>query len=84
MSEDEPRSELDVLLEQLEEQERDLSTRRRKLHDRMALFPDPQREADQKAQEAELSRQRHELHRRIDEVRAQRNALRGDAPDPVE
>lgn len=84
MNEDEPRNELDVLLEQLEEEERDLSTRRRKLHDRMALFPDPGRETELKAQEAELSRQRHEVHRRIDEVRAQRNEQRSGAPDPVE
>ena len=84
MSEDAPRNELDALLERLEEEERDLSTRRRKLHDRMALFPDPAREAELRAQEAELSQQRRELHRRIDEVRAQRNELRGDAPDPVE
>lgn len=77
MSDADQLKELDALLARLEREERDLSERRRKLHDRMALFPNADRDQDLKAQEAELSNERSELHRRIDEVRAQRNELRG-------
>jgi chromosome segregation ATPase len=76
--------ELDALLERLEEEENELSARRRKLHDRIALFPDPARQAELQAQEEELSQRRRELHRRIDEVRAQRNELRHDERERVD
>jgi hypothetical protein len=75
---------LDALLEKLEEEERDVSLRRRKLHDRMALFPDTASDIDLVAREAELSKQRRELHRRIDEVRAERNQLRSPEESPAE
>jgi chromosome segregation ATPase len=55
-------------LQELEEEERLLSSRRRKLHDRMAMYPDSG--ADLEAQERELSNRRRELHREIDELRA--------------
>jgi predicted nucleic acid-binding Zn-ribbon protein len=67
---------LDALIKQLEEEEHDLSLRRKKLHDRMALFPDDKIELDLTLREADLSQQRRDLHRRIDELRAQRNLLR--------
>ena len=70
---------LDSLLEELDEEERRVSARRRKLHDRMAIFPD---ETGQLArQEREVSQQRRELHQRIDELRDQRSRLRGGPPD---
>jgi len=78
MTGDDPVKELDELLQRLEQEERDLSDRRRKLHDRMALFPNAERKDELETQEEELSRQRSDLHRRIDEARAQRNALRGE------
>jgi regulator of replication initiation timing len=58
-------------LDQLEREERDLSTLRRKLHDRLASFPNPLNEA----RERQMSSQRRQLHRRIDSLRLQlRNA----------
>ncbi|HZT14954.1 MAG TPA: hypothetical protein VFA19_03325 [Gaiellaceae bacterium] len=59
----------------LEEQERDVSARRRKLHAQIAIFPNPALEA----RETEISRERRELHRRIDDLRA-RLALLGWPP----
>jgi hypothetical protein len=66
--------EVDALLEQLELEERAVSLRRRKLHDRIALFPDPTGRLD--AMEREVSAERRALHRQIDELRLQRTALR--------
>jgi hypothetical protein len=54
------------LLERLEREERELSRLRRKLHDRLASFPNPITEA----REREVSRQRRELHARIDSLRS--------------
>lgn len=71
--------ELDSLLEELDEEERRVSARRRKLHDRIAIFPDETGELAR--QEREVSQQRRELHERIDELREQRNRLRGAQPD---
>ena len=68
--------ELDAMLEQLEEEERSVSVQRRRLHDRMALFPNSETELDLTLQEAELSKRRRDIHHRIDEIRAQRNLLR--------
>lgn len=68
--------ELDTLLRRLEEEEREISQRRRRLHDRIAIFPDPNGELELREREEELSRERREIHRQIDEVRVQRNLLR--------
>jgi len=68
--------ELDARLEQLEAEERHLSLARRRLHDRIAMFPGSASGADVELRERELSRERGELHRRIDELRARRNELR--------
>ena len=70
---------LDSLLEELEQEERRVSARRRKLHDRIAIFPDETGELAR--QEREISQQRRALHRRIDELREQRNQLRGAGQD---
>ena len=69
-------NDIDAQLEQLEAEERAVSSRRRRLHERLAIFPS----AHGQAQEAELSRRRRELHARIDELREQRGqATRPDA-----
>jgi DNA repair exonuclease SbcCD ATPase subunit len=68
--------ELDALLEQLEAEEQHLSVTRRRLHDRIAMFPGSASSADLELRERELSSERRELHRRIDELRARRNELR--------
>ena len=65
--------ELDARLAELEEEERAVSMRRRRLHDRLALFPDYGTGASDLAEtERELSKRRSELHDEIDAVRAQR------------
>lgn len=51
----------------LEQEEEELSAFRRRLHDRLASFPNPTVEE----REREVSQQRLDLHRRIDLVRAQ-------------
>ena len=68
--------ELDALLEQLEADEQHLSLTRRRLHDRIAMFPRSTAGSDLELRERELSKQRRELHRRLDELRARRNELR--------
>jgi chromosome segregation ATPase len=72
--------ELDGLLEQLEAEEQHLSVTRRRLHDRIAMFPGSTSRADVELRERELSAKRRELHRRIDELRARRNELRSQRP----
>lgn len=67
---------LDALLEQLEAKELDVSMKRRRLHDRIATFPDSASDASRELRERELSQERRELHRQIDELRARRNTLR--------
>jgi hypothetical protein len=69
---------LEAQIEELEAEERELSQRRRRLHDRIALYPD--RSGHAETEERELSRQRHELHRRIDELRALRDGPGSDRP----
>jgi hypothetical protein len=69
-SEDE---DLEALLARLEVEEHEISALRRKLHDRLASFPNEVTEA----QEREISKQRRELHARIDELRARLRALQG-------
>jgi hypothetical protein len=54
-------------LDRLEHEERELSAARRRLHDRLASFPNPHTEA----RERELSALRHQLHQRIDAHRVQ-------------
>ena len=68
-------------LVQLEEEERSVSTRRRKLHERIAMFPDASGELERR--ERELSQERRELHARIDNLREElRNASSGEADAP--
>ena len=66
---------LDALLERLEAREREVSSLRRKLHDRLASFPNE----STVERERELSRERRELHAEIDALRARRSALRLDS-----
>lgn len=51
----------------LEHEERQVSAARRKLHERLGIFPN--KAAEQR--ERELSRHRHDLHQRIDALRAE-------------
>jgi hypothetical protein len=74
MSDDTER-ELAALLEELEQEEYAVSLRRRRLHDRLALYPD-YGGGDLESQEHELSARRRELHARIDALRAQRSEAR--------
>jgi hypothetical protein len=53
------------LLVRLEDEERTVSLLRRKLHDRLAMFPNP----DSEARERNLSQTRKRLHRHIDTLR---------------
>jgi hypothetical protein len=69
---------LDRALADLEAEEVEVSRLRRKLHDRLASFPN---EVAQQ-QERELSARRRALHVRIDALRAERSRRRDDeAPD---
>jgi hypothetical protein len=54
------------LMKQLEAEERALSVRRRKLHDRIAIFADET--GNWEEQEREISRQRRVLHQQIDQL----------------
>jgi hypothetical protein len=72
MTASESNDDLDVLLEQLEAEERELSTLRRKFHDRLASFPNEVTIE----KERELSKRRSELHVRIDTLRAERSRRR--------
>jgi hypothetical protein len=65
-------SALDDRLAQLEEREREVSKLRRKLHERLASFPNESTEE----RERELSKERQELHVEIDALRARRSSLR--------
>ena len=64
--------ELDRVLAELEAEEAEVSRLRRKLHDRLASFPN---EVAQQ-QEHEVSKKRRELHVRIDALRAERSKRR--------
>ena len=67
-----------ALLAELEAEERSVSDRRRKLHERIAMFPDASGELERR--ERELSQARRDLHERIDNLRAElRNAADPDA-----
>jgi chromosome segregation ATPase len=63
---------LDARIEALEAEERDVSARRRKLHDRLASFPNEVT----LQQEREISGRRRELHAEIDALRAERSRRR--------
>jgi hypothetical protein len=71
--------ELERILGELEAEETDVSRLRRRLHDRLASFPNEVTEQ----QEREISKRRRELHVRIDTLRAERSKRRDDeaAPD---
>jgi len=56
-----------IELEQLEQQEREVSAFRRRLHERLDGFPNDATVA----REREVSEERRKLHRRIDELRAE-------------
>ena len=71
--EEESPEELEALLERLEIEEREVSTLRRKLHDRLARFPN---EVTME-QEREISAKRHELHAQIDELRVKLRHVQG-------
>lgn len=64
------RDALAIELERLELHEREVSARRRRLHDRLASFPNELT----REHEREVSAERRELHKRIDELRAQLDA----------
>ncbi len=64
---------LEATLARLEVEEREISALRRKLHDRLASFPNEVTEAH----EREVSKQRRELHAKIDELRARLRAQQG-------
>jgi hypothetical protein len=64
--------ELDTKLARLEREEHEVSLLRRKLHERLASFPNSSTEE----RERELSSRRRELHAEIDALRARRSALR--------
>ena len=66
-------ADLEARLEKLEQEERDISTLRRKLHERLASFPN---ELVAK-QERELSLRRREIHQEIDELRIRIRMARG-------
>jgi hypothetical protein len=63
---------LDAQIDALEEEEREVSARRRKLHDRLASFPNEVTAQ----QEREVSKHRRELHIQIDSLKAERSRRR--------
>ena len=67
--------ELQELLDELEEEEREISLRRSRLHDRLALYPE-YGDGELDRAERDLSARRRELHARIDAIRAQRSSAR--------
>lgn len=71
----EDRDSLEDRLAQLENEERELSALRGKLHDRLASFANPETER----RERELSNRRKALHDEIDRLRAAREANGQDA-----
>jgi hypothetical protein len=71
------REEIDAQLKELEAEERSLSANRRRLHDRIALYPEAG-SGDLDEQERALSQRRKVLHAQIDRLRASRH--NGDQP----
>jgi len=73
---------LQALLAELEAEEKSVSVRRRKLHERIAMFPEASGELERR--ERELSQQRRDLHARIDNLRERlRKADSGSPADPA-
>ena len=70
---EESEAELEAQLERLEAEERDISALRRKLHERLASFPNEVTEQH----EREVSKQRRELHAQIDDLRLKLRNLQG-------
>ena len=68
---------LDKRLEELEAEERELSTTRRRLHDRLSSFPNELTSE----KERELSKRRRDLHEQIDALRAERSRQRNEQHD---
>jgi hypothetical protein len=62
---------------ELEEEERAVSLRRRRLHERIAFYPDMASE-DLHRQERELAAMRRELYARIDARRGPQQLITGD------
>lgn len=71
---------IELLLQQLESEERALSRRRQKLHARIATFPDTTGSWQQ--EERETSDRRREIHRQIDALRAQSAGAPAPAAQP--
>ena len=63
---------LDARIDALEVEEREVSARRRKIHDRLASFPNEV----MLQQEREISAHRRELHAEIDSLKAERSRRR--------
>jgi hypothetical protein len=74
-----PETELISQLARLEREERLVSARRHRLHERIASFSTP----EHVQAERELSRYRRDLHRRIDAVQAEIEAIRAEIPAPL-
>jgi hypothetical protein len=70
-------ADLDAKLEELVAEEREVSSLRRRLHDRLSSFPN-EVTTDQ---ERQLSTRRRELHAQIDALRAERSRLRKEQND---
>jgi hypothetical protein len=70
---EETEAELEARLERLENEEREISALRRKLHERLASFPNEVTEQH----EREVSKTRRELHAQIDDLRAKLRAKQG-------
>jgi hypothetical protein len=70
---EESQAELETLLERLENEEREISALRRKLHERLASFPNEVTEQH----EREISKKRRELHAQIDDIRAKLRKKQG-------
>lgn len=66
-------TDLEAALDELDAEEREISAIRRKLHDRLAMFPND----GIAAKEREVSLTRRRLHRRIDALREQHPGGRG-------
>jgi hypothetical protein len=67
----------DAQIEALEAEEHEVSAMRRKLHDRLASFPNDVT----LQQEREISKRRRELHAQIDALKAERSRRRADELD---
>jgi uncharacterized coiled-coil DUF342 family protein len=73
------RSEIEAELDRLEEEERAISAKRRRLHDRMDIWAGAAGAEgaaaanERRAEERELSERRRELHKRIRELRVRRD-----------